>query len=488
MNAVKAQRSLSGILAFRMIAVSISLSVLLTLVFFFHYISDTPNLREATLRASVLKIARALDKGHDPSKLPLYRDYPQFYGFRVFDRRLLATRRVLASANTHWLPTIQRLKSTRADPDGNQDLEAVGTDLLEGFERIHPANAQTPGGRPVSQLIQRVVLPDHKYWVQAYMIGDPAWAGMSIIVGKLISHVAFPVLFIVPALTLAMFLATSTALGPLRRISRDAYLIGSSVARGQMLVPLSKQGMAREFTDVATTINTMLAKLQRSLQLQKQFTSDAAHELRTPLAVLLLEVSQLPPGPTRERMKTDLEELGRLVHELLRFAQAEDVMAYQFNNVDLVSTTRKVCEDTAIVAVARRQSIEFDSAASHMIMLGNAVLIEIAIRNLIENALKYSQPNTAVMVRIEPGSVVIVDDQGPGVPPAKRDVAFERFWRADKQSGNGAGVGLALVRRIAQLHDGSVHMEDRPSGGTRVVLSFMEAHVTRNQTQTIYTA
>ena len=488
MTTVKAPRSLSGILAFRMIAVSISLSVLLTLVFFFHYISDTPNLREATLRASVLKIAQTLDKGQDPSKLSLYRGHPQFYGFRVFDRRLLATRHVLASANTHWLPEVQHLKATKADPDGNQDLEAVGSDLLEGFERFHPVHAQTPGGRPVSQLIERVVLPNHKYWVQAYMIGDPAWAGMSIIIRKLISHVAFPVLFIVPALTLAMFLATSTALRPLRRISSDANLIGNAVARGQMLVPLSERGMAREFMDVATTINTMLAKLERSLQLQKQFTSDAAHELRTPLAVLLLEVSQLPPGPTRERLKADLDELGRLVHELLRFAEAEDVLAYQFNNVDLVAAVRKVCEDAAIGAVARRQSIEFDCAASHMIVLGNAVLIEIAIRNLIENALKYSPPNTAVTIRIEPGPVVIVEDRGPGIPAAKRDIVFERFWRADKQSGNGAGVGLALVRRIAQLHDGSVQMQDRPSGGTRMVLSFIQTHVTRDRTQTLYTA
>jgi signal transduction histidine kinase len=465
-----APRSLSYILAIRMIAASVTVSFLLMFLFVGHYLSNTASLRDATLRANVDAIAQALNRGENPAALPLYRDYPAAYGFRVFDRRNLAKRRILASANTRWLPPVQRPASTMSDPDGDRDGAAVAGDLLEGFTRLQPNGRALPGDHVVSLLIHREVVGGHKYWVQAYMIGDPAWAGTTVILAKLTSHVLIPVLFIIPALTLAIFLAVRAALQPLRLLSQEASKIGTAVARGQMLVPVSEQGMAREFSEVAATINTILARLDRSLQLQKQFTSDAAHELRTPLAVLQLEISQLPPSPARERIKSDLSELGNLVNELLRFAQAEDVMVHEREAVDVAAVARAVCEDAVVAAIARRQAIELDHEAAGCVVPGNATLIEIAVRNLVDNALKYSPPGSVVSVRVDSGPVVVVEDCGPGIPAGQRGAIFERFWRADRQAGNGAGIGLALVRRIAQLHDGCARIEDRPSGGTRLIL------------------
>lgn len=463
--------ALSRILAIRMVGAAISISLFLTAVFFIRYIADTPHLREATLDSSVLAIAKALSRGDDPAQLPAYRNYPNAYGFRVFDRRSLASRHILASANIRWLPAVQHLQSTAADPDGDHDRSAVGTDLIDGFVRFRPRHARIATGHVVSRLIHRVVLPGHKYWIQAYMIGDPAWLGARIIADKLLSHVFFPILFIVPALTLAMFFATRGALQPLRRLSAESTTIAEEVARGRTLTPVSSHGMAREFADVAAAINAMLAKLEHSLQLQKQFASDAAHELRTPLAVLLLEVAQLPKGPARDRIKADLEELGRLVNELLRFAQAEDVMAHELDEVDVVSAARKVCEDAVPQAIASRHLVEFESAAPRLVVRGNAALIEIAIRNLVENALKYSPEDTTVSVSVRLGPVVSVEDRGPGIPESQRRAIFERFWRVDRGVGTGAGVGLALARRIAQLHGGQIRIEAGTSDCTRILLS-----------------
>lgn len=461
--------SLSNILAIRMITVSISVSLLLAAIFFVRYISDTPHLREATLRANTLAIANALVAGQDPAQLPLYRDHPDVYGFRVFDRRLLATRHILAAANTRWLPAVQRLTSADTGTLGRKALATVGTDLLEGFERLIPPNADFHG-HALSLLIHRVVLGKHKYWIQAYMIGDPAWAGLPIIIGKLVSHVLFPVLFLVPALTLAMFLTVRGALGPLRRLAQEASQIGGAVARGQALAPVSEHGMAQEFADVAGAINAMLEKLERSLLLQKQFASDAAHELRTPLAVLLLEASRLPAGASRERIKADLKDLSALVNELLRFAQAEDAMWQELSDVDVAAVARNVCEEAAVEAIGRRQELELDCAIEPMLARGSATLIEIAIRNIVENALKYSPPGSTVNIRVEPGPVVIVEDDGPGISPDQRDRVFDRFWRTNASLASGTGVGLALVRRIAQLHSGDVFLESGATGGTRVVL------------------
>jgi len=161
--------------------------------------------------------------------------------------------------------------------------------------------------------------------------------------------------------------------------------------------------MAREFANVAATINAMLAKLDHSLKLQKQFTSDIAHELRTPLAVLLLDISQLPPGSGRDRAKADLKELGQLVDELLRFAQAEDVMTGEVGQVDIVAVARKVVEEAVPDALAKRQLLELTSATETLFVSGNIPLLKIAIRNLVDNALKYSPTRTVVAVAVGPG-------------------------------------------------------------------------------------
>ena len=346
---------------------------------------------------------------------------------------------------THLVPAVQYPAATPSDPDGADDWGAIGSDLLEGFTLVRPDELRDQPESVVSLLIRRV----NANWVQTYMIGDPAWAGTTVVFGYLADHVFVPALFFIPALTLAMFLTTQAALQPLRQLSHSATRIGTAVARGQMLAHIPEHELAREFADVASTINTILAKLDRSLQLQKQFTSDVAHELRTPLAVLLLELSHVPSSPARERIKADLKELGDLVNELLRFAQAEDVMATEASDIDVAALARKVSEEAVVEAVAKRQLIEFFCADEAMIVRGSGALIEIAIRNLVYNALKYSPSQTTVTVRIDPGPVVTVEDRGPGIPPEHRDNVFERFWRMSERTGNGAGVGLALVRRIA---------------------------------------
>lgn len=314
------------------------------------------------------------------------------------------------------------------------------------------------------------------------MVGDPAFAFGGVLFDDLVDKILIPALFIIPALTFAIFLTTNAALRPLRRLSDNASHIGTAVARGQALVPVPENGMTKEFANVAVTINTILTKLDHSLQLQKQFTSDVAHELRTPLAVLLLEISQLPHGAGRDRIKNDLKELGNLVDELLRFAQAEDMMTSKADKIDIVAVTRMVVEEAVPEALAKRQMLELTCASESMMVAGNISLLKIAIRNLVGNALKYSPSSTVVAVAVEPGPLVIVDDSGPGIPPSYRDHIFERFWRMDRQSGNGAGVGLALVRRIAQLHDGGVRMEERSGGGTRMILSLAGSAVTQVQT------
>lgn len=448
---------LSRILAQRMVLGAVAVALVLTVVTITKYLLDTPYLRRETLERQAASVAETLANKKDPTRLPQFRHYPGAYGFRVFNHRVAQDRRVIAEANATLLPPLP------TDSRGN------AANLEETFQVFTGPRAAVPQRW---QLTEREQAGRHQhYWVQTAMVGDPAWQWQAVVADEMMDHVVIPALTIVPVLTLVMFLTTRSALRPLTRLSAQAREIGAAVTAGRRLAPLAMDGLPRDVAAVVAALNTMLARLERSLAVQKQFTADVAHELRTPLAVMQLGTAQLAEGPLRQQMQADLQGLGHLVHELLRFAQAEDTLVEARVPVDLVAIARKVCEDLAPDAVRRRLTIEFDAPAQPPILRGSATLIEIAIRNLVENALKFSPARAVVSVAVDAVGTVSVADRGPGLPDAQKDHAFRRFWRSDSEHGGGAGVGLALVRRVAQLHEGDVRLEDRPDGGTRAVLA-----------------
>ncbi len=454
--------TLARILAVRTAMVAVGVSLLLTAFVFGRYTLDTPNLRRTTLQLDVQRILGELRKGADPSHLYPYRQYPRAYGFRVFDRRLPQTRKLIAEANAQLFPALRQLAP---------EVGAVAEpDITEGFGLLP--------GSDGSSAADRWVLTDHEdvkglsYWVQVVMVGDPAWRWWPVIAGEMLDHVLVPFIVAVVPLSLAMLFTVRFALRPLDRIAHQAAALGVAVGSGDKLAPLAAAHLPFEFHQVVTAINAMLARLEHTLSLQKQFTADAAHELRTPIAVLLLQLDELPPGPEADSIRDGLRGLGMLVNQLLQFAQAEDAVAGQREPVDIAAVARKVCEELASTALANRQLIEFDAPDRLQPVAGHPALIETAIRNVVDNALKYAGAGTTITVSVDPASLVTVEDRGPGVSDQHKELVFSRFWRGDRRRGKGAGIGLALVRRIAQLHGGEARVEDRPGGGARFVLSF----------------
>ena len=324
----------------------------------------------------------------------------------------------------------------------------------------------------ISDLVE---IGGQKLWVQIAMLGDPAWLWRDVIETELIDHVVVPIGATVPLMTLAAFFSVRQTLRPLSRIASQAEALGRAVRAGRTLEPLATHGLPGEIVDVVAAINAMLHRLETTLLHQKQFTADVAHELRTPLAVLRLQVADLPTIAPVEQIISELDALGAFVNQLLRLAQAEDAMLAARQPVDLSAVSRKVCEDLAPRALPRGQTIEFDAPQRPVLLSGQAELLDIAVRNVVDNALKASPRAATVSVTLSKEGTVVVEDQGPGIPDKHKEAIFTRFWRADPARGGGAGIGLALVKRIVELHGGRVRVEDRACGGSRFVLTFGSA-------------
>ncbi|MGD9833532.1 MAG: ATP-binding protein, partial [Piscinibacter sp.] len=248
------------------------------------------------------------------------------------------------------------------------------------------------------------------------------------------------------------------------------------------LAPLELQSAPREVHALAKAVNTLLAAVHESVSVQRRFISDAAHQLRTPLAGLKsqteLALNETTDPALRARLQRVHESATRsahLVNQLLTLARAEpeSAAAQGRARVELLKLAGEVTAEW--VPKARQSGIDLgfeDGDGSPVLVSGNALLLREAIANLIDNAIRYAGRSASVTVRVRtlgPDAQIEVEDDGPGIAPADRERVFERFARATMQ-GDGCGLGLPIVREIAQRHGGQVSLEGAAPKGLRVLL------------------
>jgi signal transduction histidine kinase len=230
-----------------------------------------------------------------------------------------------------------------------------------------------------------------------------------------------------------------------------------------------------EVARLAHTMNAMLNRLDGAAERQRQFVSDASHELRSPLATIRtkVEVADLhPEGADWEAVGhtvlTEIDRLDDLVGDLLQMARLDETggtLATR-HDVDL--------DEVAGAEVNRLRGLEVavdDSGVSAARVQGDGAALGRLVRNLADNAARHASSRVGIRVGIEGGEAVLrVDDDGPGVPVADRERVFERFTRLDEspvRGAGGGGLGLALVRAVALAHGGTVRVVDSPLGGAR---------------------
>ena len=286
-----------------------------------------------------------------------------------------------------------------------------------------------------------------------------------------------PLAAIAPLLAIVMAWLLSIALRPLARVARE---VRARDAESLALIPM--QGLPDEVSPLVGALNRMLQRLAQSFGTQRAFVADAAHELRSPLTALRLQIGALGSaddaasrGAAIESLRCGIERAVRLVEQLLTLARSErGAPAAPTQRVDLSELVRQVIADTAPAALARGSDFELD-AETRVALDGDPAALAALVRNLAENAVLHAPAGARVRVQVrrEAGVPVLsVDDSGPGIAEAERERVFDRFYRHSGDGTVGSGLGLAIVRSVAERHGATVALGDSELGGLRVEVRF----------------
>ncbi|WP_063683270.1 sensor histidine kinase [Bradyrhizobium stylosanthis] len=218
-----------------------------------------------------------------------------------------------------------------------------------------------------------------------------------------------------------------------------------------------------EVVPLVSAINDALARLDQGYARHKRFVADAAHELRTPIAILNTRLESLSPGPDKTRLLEDAARLATLAEQLLDI-QRLDRCGHPFTRLNLVAVAQSVAADLAPLAIAAGYELALDAPATQIETIGDAAALERALTNLVQNAIQHGPRRGTIGIRVSSPANIEVTDEGAGIPADQREQVFEPFYRLAPLD-RGAGLGLNMVREIVQLHGGHVSVADGPEGG-----------------------
>lgn len=293
-------------------------------------------------------------------------------------------------------------------------------------------------------------------------------------------RVMLPLLILLPLLALAVAWVVRSSLAPLRRIvtevqRRDA---GS-------LAPLTGAELPEEIAPLIEQLNRLLARLDLAFGAQRAFIADAAHELRSPLTAVRLQLQLLDRAPDQSARSTARVELGaavqravHLVEQLLALARSEPQdVRLALQPVPLEAIAADAIRDTHALALERHIELQL-SAEPDTLVRGDPEALRTLARNLVDNAVRYTPAGGRVQVRslrCATGPMLQVSDSGPGIPVAERARAFDRFYRRANSPAGGCGLGLAIVKAIAERHGARVTLDEAPGGGLQATVAFPAA-------------
>ncbi|MDR3067139.1 MULTISPECIES: sensor histidine kinase [Comamonas] len=300
----------------------------------------------------------------------------------------------------------------------------------------------------------------------------------SVLATEIIKGVMLPQFVILPLAALLVWLALARGIKPLHRLEERI-----RARKPEDLSPINHKDVPLEVVPLVDSVNDLLQRLHDSIATQKRFLADAAHQLKTPLAGLRMQADLAQrEGTNTEDLKRSLAQIGRssmrathTVNQLLALARAESAVP-AMQGCNLVRIVTEVVQDCLPRAMDKHIDLGYEGASAGtpgVWLNGNATLLTELVRNLVDNAINYTPSSSAlpgvVTVRVQAdhfGQILLlqVEDSGPGVPLAERDLIFQPFYRALGSEADGSGLGLPIVMEIARQHGAQVLLQDARPG------------------------
>ncbi len=256
---------------------------------------------------------------------------------------------------------------------------------------------------------------------------------------------------------LALPILVGRALSGIRKtISRAASIDANSLG-----IRLAKDDVVMELHPLVDAINSALSRIDEDVSQRRRFFANAAHELRTPIAILQTRLEASAPSPEKDRLLLDVGRLAATAEQLLDMQRFGHVQSW--TDVDLVAVCERVVADSAPMAIAGGYDLGFDTERERFVVKGDVDSLERAVGNLVRNAVEHGGGSGNISVTLTRDGTIEVADDGPGISTGERDKVFEPFYRTKPKS-TGAGLGLSIVRQVAEIHNGHVEIVPRSVG------------------------
>jgi len=316
------------------------------------------------------------------------------------------------------------------------------------------------------------MLPEKVYIHVAETLNKRQGMMVDILLADLIPQIVLT-LFI----SLLIFEAINHGLAPLHKLANDI-----SQRSPSDLSPIPETDVFAEVKSLTDTINNLLDKLSAAINSQQRFITNAAHQLRTPLAGLKLQAERaqreeniVNMRPALSQIENSADRASHMINQLLVLARSSPIEGcHQMEKVDLYSLAKEVCIEWVPKALEKEIEISFEATDQSYFVMADSVLLAELLANLLDNAIAYGYKQGNIIVKLSKDSFIClsVEDNGPGIPEFERDKIFERFYRIPGNSSDGCGLGLAIVKEIAELHGVKLFLLESSIGGTRIDLQF----------------
>jgi signal transduction histidine kinase len=443
--------SLSKRLMSRIVVITTFITVLVSGSVGIHYGLDVPELQQRTLYYLSYDIANGMPfKGtseelHEniDKRIDLFHRYPTAYEWHVLDGagNLIASSTPNATDRERFPPGL---------PPAEWDAPTVKGGWAAG-------KTFTKGGT-----VRHVITVAHS---------DPGGLLVGLAIGEALLHVVLP---LVPFTFLIWFFVSGIikrTLQPLQSLAEQAKRVQSM----EDIRPLDPKDSPAEVQELVKALNISLEKLRISIEAEKRFLQDAAHALRTPLAIVKARLELDGEKVDKHSLLEEVDGLIRLATQLLASANAERLVLKADARAELASLARDTVSSMTPLAIRAGVDLGYSDDGREAPVKGDADAISHALKNLVENALKFTPRGKAVTVHVAHNPPTItVHDEGPGVPAGKEETIFNRHSRGKFGDGKGAGLGLSIVRRIMHAHKGEALLVKTEEAGASFQLAFPE--------------